>query len=133
MEKGVTDLQIARFDVPSGELPEQMAHSDGRGLRLLKLGPFGADLIRFAAGRGVREHTHPGDHILIVTGGTGWVDYDGVPYRLEPGVCYLVPGSVPHAIRAETELTLISVASDHRDVASEERLTIVQRASANPV
>lgn len=118
-------IQIARFDVP-GELPEQMAHSDGRGLRLAKLGRFGADLIRFAPGKGVGTHTHPGDHVLIVTGGTGWVDYDGVPYRLEPGVCYLVPGSVPHAIRAESELSLISIANDHRDVASEARLEVVR-------
>lgn len=114
-------IAIARWDVP-GDLPMQMAASDGRGLALVKRGAFGADLIRFAPGTGVAEHTHPGDHVLIVVSGTGWVDYDGVPHRLEQGAIYLVPGAVRHAIRAESELSLVSVANDHRDVGSPERL-----------
>lgn len=116
-------IAIAKWDV-TGELPAKMAASEGRGLALVKRGAFGADLIRFAPGTGVGEHTHPGDHVLIVTAGTGWVDYDGEPYRLEPGTIYLVPGAVRHAIRAETELSIVSVANDHRDVDSPERLSV---------
>lgn len=118
-------IQITRWDV-AGPLPVQMAKSDGRGLPLVRLGRFGADLIEFDAGKGVRDHTHPGNHILIVVSGTGWVDYDGEPHRLEHGVCYMVPGAVRHAIRAETHLVLLSIADDHRDVGSEARLAAVE-------
>lgn len=114
-------LSIARWDV-SGELPVPMASSDARGLELVKRGPFAADLIRFPPGGAVREHTHPGDHILVVVEGRGWLEYDGEPHRLERGHIYLVPGHIRHAILAETELTLVSVADDHRDVGSPERL-----------
>ena len=114
-------IQIQRWDV-DGPLPVQMAKSDGRALALVKAGDFAADLIEFDAGRGVRDHVHAGNHILIVVSGLGWVDYDGEPHRLEPGVCYLVPGSTRHAIRADTHLRLLSIADDHRDAGSEDRL-----------
>lgn len=114
-------IQIKRWDTDERP-PVQMARSDGRGLSLVKVGAFAADLIEFDAGKGVADHTHPGNHILIVVSGTGWVDYDGEPYRLEQGVCYMVPGSTRHAIRAETHLRLLSVSDDHRDVGSEARL-----------
>lgn len=103
-----------------------MAHSDALGARLLKSGQFGADLIRFPPGGRVGMHTHPGQHILIVTGGTGWVTVYDERHRLEAGICYLIPGNAPHAIDADTELSIISVADDHRDVSSEERLDVVE-------
>lgn len=118
-------MQIGRFDLGPGPLPRPMVSSDATGLALAKVGGFGADLIRFPAGGEVRPHTHPGDHILVVVSGSGWVDYDGVPHALEAGVLYLVPGSVPHGIRAETELTLLSIANDHRPVDAESRLEMV--------
>lgn len=119
-------LQIARFVQPPGKLPVQMAKSDGTALRLLKRGPFGADLIRFAPGQGVATHTHPGDHVLVVVSGSGWLTYNGQRVEISEGTVYLVPGSVPHAIDAgESELTLISVANDHRDAGSEDRLEVL--------
>jgi quercetin dioxygenase-like cupin family protein len=101
-----------------------MTHSDATALRLLKHGPFGADLIRFPPGGRVPDHTHPGAHLLFVLGGLGWVDYEGEAARLEPGVCYLIPAGVRHGIRAESELTLLAVADDHRDAGSEDRLNV---------
>lgn len=117
-------IQVARMHAPAGRLPVQMAKSQGTALPLLKSGDFGADLIRFAPGEGVAEHTHPGDHILVCISGEGWVDYDGEPTRLEPGVCYYVPGAVRHAIRSESELTLLSVANAHIDAGSPQRLDL---------
>lgn len=109
----------------AGELPVKMAMSDATGERLVKDGPFGADLIRFPPGGRVNDHTHPGAHILYVTSGHGYVDYNGVPHELRPGTIYLIPSGERHGIRAVTELTILSVASDHRDVGDTERLTLV--------
>lgn len=116
-------VQAGRFDLPSGPLPESMFSSDARGLPLLKRGDFAADLIRFPPGGCVPTHTHPGSHILLCVGGLGWV-IAGERLRLNPGVCYLVPGETPHAIEAETELTLVSVSDQHVPVGSERRLDL---------
>lgn len=115
-------MQIARFDAIPGPLDEPMALSDATGRRLLKHGDYGADLIRFPAGGRVGRHRHPGCHMLFVTLGLGWLDCGDESIRLEKGLCYCVPEGAWHAIRAETDLTLISIAFDHRDVASPERL-----------
>ncbi len=128
------ELQIARWAgvdndgnimVLGGAQAFQMQNSDGTGTPLVKLGEFGADVIRFEAGKGVQNHTHEGDHILIVIKGHGVVEYDGVEHGLESGVVYLIPGSVDHAIRAHTELLIIAVGNDHFPVDSVERMTPV--------
>jgi quercetin dioxygenase-like cupin family protein len=128
-------IQISRFAdlkgdslfVKPGALPTQMHMSDGTGLPLIKDGGFGADLIRFDAGKGVRNHTHEGAHILFVLKGNGFVEYNGVDHTLEPGVCYFVPSFVEHAIKATTELVLIAVGNDHRSVGSKDRLEVVEK------
>lgn len=122
----MSGLQINTFLEPPGDLPEPMAHSDARGKRLLAHGRFGADLIRFPAGGRVGEHTHPGGHMLFVVSGEGWVVCRGERARLAPGLCYFVPGLAPHAIEAASELTLLAVADDHRDVSSQERLDVAR-------
>lgn len=119
------NLQISTFDHPPGPLQIQMAHSDGTAQPLVKLDRFGADLIRFAPGKGVQSHTHAGDHILAVVSGWGWLTFDGRRYPLISGTIYLVPGSVPHAIDATTELSIIAVGNDHRDAGAEDRLEVV--------
>ena len=107
-------LQLARFDTP-GPFALPMHRSDATGRPLLKLGDFGADLIHFEAGGRVEMHTHPGDHILFALAGRGVVVYEGTPHDLEPGVCYLIPGSAPHAVyaAADTPLTLAVVGNRH--------------------
>jgi quercetin dioxygenase-like cupin family protein len=125
------EIQIAQFadltesgflTAKEGERPFKMCHSDGTGLPLLKLGKFGADVIRFAANEGVANHTHEGDHMLFVIKGTGFVEYNGTDHALHPGVCYLIPGHVDHAVKATTELVLIAVGNNHFPVDSEQRL-----------
>lgn len=124
-------IQISRWadyeplnglSIPEGKLPIQMCNSDGTGKPLLKEGKFGADIIRFGPGEGVSNHTHVGSHILFAIKGKGFVEYNGVNHALEPGVCYLIPSMVDHAVRATTELVLVVVGNDHRDLASQERL-----------
>lgn len=121
----MSDLQIATFRRPAGPLPHQMVNSDATGLPLLKDGGFAADLIRFPAGGCVRPHVHPGGHMLFVVGGSGELEFGGERVGLQNGVAYYVPGATPHAIYAETELTLISVSDDHRPVDAAERLEMV--------
>lgn len=111
-----------RILVHDGERSIKMCNSDGTGEPLLALNGFGADIIRFAAGEGVMNHTHAGDHILFVVRGTGVVEYDGIEYELYPGLSYLVPGNVDHAIRATKNLVLIAVGSKHQPLDSEERM-----------
>lgn len=114
----------------SGQLPIQMSHSDGTALPLVvdtSLDEnFGADLIRFEAGKGVGLHTHVGAHILLVTKGTGILTYGEEKYNMYPGMVYLIPSNTPHAIDAETELVLIAVGNDHQPADSSSRLDVVE-------
>lgn len=120
---GEFDGQNLTFD--DGEKPFQMRHSFGTGQSLVSHEGFGADLIRFEAGKGVQNHTHPGDHILFTLKGSGYVVYEGEPHKLSPGVCYFVKGSADHAIKAETDLLLIAVGNEHHPVDSDKRMTPV--------
>ncbi len=108
--------------IDDGVLPVQMVNSDGTGSALFSLNGFGADVIRFAAGKGVNNHTHQGDHILFTLKGKGVVEYEGVEHDLYPGVSYLIPGSVNHAIRAHENLVLIAVGNNHYPLDSSLRM-----------
>lgn len=117
----IPPIQIVRWanaennglSVDSGERPIQMAHSDGTGLPLVKLDKFGADVIRFAPGKGIMSHTHMGDSIVFVISGQGTIEYDGKEHTLTPGVCFLIPSMAQHAIRATSELIIIVVGNNH--------------------
>lgn len=113
-----------------GELPIQMRHSDGTALPMLvddaKSNKFGADIIRFAPGKGVGLHKHIGAHILMVTKGTGTLVYEDERHPMFEGMIYLVPSNVPHAIEAATELVLVAVGNDHKPADSEDRLDVVK-------
>ena len=122
----------------SGEQPIKMKHSDGTARPLVvddsAINKFGADIVRFEAGKGVGLHTHVGAHILLVTKGTGILTYgckhglDGPAeeqHEMFPGMIYLIPSNMPHAIKAITELVLVAVGNDHKPADSEERLDVV--------
>lgn len=127
----VPGFQIARWadvseegqlHVEPGARPIQMSHSDGTGLPLVKLEAFGADVIRFAPGKGIMKHTHMGDSIIFVISGTGHVEYDGVQHDLAPGLSCLIPSMVNHAIQAATELVIIVVGNNHMALDSKDVL-----------
>lgn len=109
--------------VDASERSIQMHNSDGTGEPLVLLDKFGADIIRFEAGKGVMNHIHPGAHILFVLKGTGIVEYEGVEHALFPGLCYLIPGNTRHAIRAKDDLVLIAVGNNHQPLSSTDRMT----------
>ncbi|USN87389.1 MAG: cupin domain-containing protein [Candidatus Nomurabacteria bacterium] len=112
-----------------GEQPIQMVKSDATALSLIfdQSGdkPFGASLIRFAAGEKVGLHTHVGSHILVVTYGLGILTYLDTKIDLKAGLIYLIPSNVPHAIDALSELVIIAIGNDFRAEGSKSRLTLV--------
>ncbi|MFN8315832.1 MAG: cupin domain-containing protein [Chitinophagales bacterium] len=107
------------------EKEKKMFLLNGTGTHLVGYKSFGADIIRFESNAKVINHTHKGDHILFVLSGSGFVEYNGVEYPLSPGVSYLIPGNVNHAMRSIDCLVLISVSNDYRPLESEERLQAV--------
>jgi quercetin dioxygenase-like cupin family protein len=111
--------------ISPGPRPISMHNSDGTGQPLVALGEFGADIVRFGPGQGVGSHTHEGDHILFVLSGEGVLTYSGDRYKLYPGLCYLVPGNLSHAIQSESELVLIAVGNRHYPIGSDRRMTPV--------
>lgn len=121
--------EIGQLKSIEGEQPVKMRHSDGTALPLVlddsTPHKFGADIIRFAHGKGVGLHTHLGAHILMVTKGRGLLTYGTDTFDMFEGMIYLVPSNVPHAIKAITELVLVAVGNDHQPADSEKRLDIV--------
>lgn len=112
--------------INSHERSITMCHSDGTGEPLLSHNNFGADIIRFPAGKGVNTHIHDGDHILFVLSGSGILEFGPEEHELYPGLCYLVPGNIEHAIKAKEDLVLIAVGNDHRPLDSNTRLTPIK-------
>lgn len=107
----------------------KMHESDGLGHPLIRIddSEFGADLIKFDPGKGVKAHRHQGDHILVVLHGEGVLILDGDKIKLSPGVIYGVPSASVHAIQADSELSLISIGNKHVDVACKKRLEVVDK------
>lgn len=100
----------------------RMANSTATGEGLLSNGHMGADLIRLEAGTGFIPHTHPGDHLLFVVAGRSTITYDGVIQEVTAGNCYMVPGEVPHAVGAITDVTILAIGSPHKPVESPSRM-----------
>lgn len=122
----------------TGPQPIKMHISQGTAKQLLYTDkgpkPFGLDLIRFAPGEGVANHTHPGAHILLCMGGKGILmvrhisQCDAVTdeyLNITPGVTYLVESNSVHSVYAdkESELLLLVIGSDHRKADAVDRLT----------
>ena len=114
-------MQIKNYLNESEWLP--MVGSDALGTALVKNGGFAADMLHFRPNDKTILHTHPGNHILFVANGAGWLKIGGTKYWLNKGDCYFVPGEIPHQVGAnENHLFLLSVADDHRPVDSPDRL-----------
>mgnify|MGYP003335621286 CR=1 FL=1 len=118
-------LQIKSYLQESNWLP--MFGSQALGLSLVKNDGFAADMLRFNADQKTSLHTHPGNHILFVVEGDGWLVFDDDRHDLTKGTCYFVPGSTPHQVIAGSNgMFLLSIADNHRPVDSPERLEILE-------
>lgn len=96
----------------SWSFPVQMSKSDGTAIPLVYLqeSKFWADLIRFAPWEWVALHTHPGDHILLVTKWEWILTYWKNKHPMTPWMIYVVPGNIPHAIDASKDEEIVLMA-----------------------
>jgi mannose-6-phosphate isomerase-like protein (cupin superfamily) len=108
-----------------GIRPESMLPGPGTGESLVSNGLLGADIIRLGAGERFLPHTHAGDHLLIVIGGTGTITVDGEIRPTRAGEMYMVEGASPHAVGAVTDHVLLAVGSPHVPVSSPDRMSAV--------
>ncbi|MGL4623027.1 MAG: cupin domain-containing protein [Chroococcidiopsis sp.] len=119
-------LQIKNYKSANQCEWKSMVGSQAIGLPLVKQDDFAADMISFRSLQETSLHTHPGDHILYITHGLGWLDYADQEYVLRQGDCYLVLGTIQHRIRASTDgLVLLSVSNKHFSVDSADRLEVI--------
>ena len=119
-------LQIASINNRQSNDYLPMSGSEGLGQPLVSNAGFGADYLLFGVEAKTSLHIHAADHILIIHQNTGWLEFDGQTYYLEPGICYLVPGMVPHRITAGINgLGLYAISNAHKCVDSVNRLEII--------
>src|SRR3979409_106546 len=57
----------------------------------------------FDAGASIHEHFHPQEEVYEVIEGELEVTIDGVSQVARPGLVAIVPGNVPHSVRALTD------------------------------
>lgn len=48
-------------------------------------------------------HSHEAEEVSIVLSGGGWVDIDGTPHDLEPGMVLFAPSNLPHQTHSGPE------------------------------
>lgn len=111
------------LSIRTGPRSVHLAHSPATGEALITNGRLGADLIRLDAGEGFAPHTHSGDHLLVVLGGSGTITYDGRIYATSAGEMYIVAGLVPHAVGAISEHIILAIGAPHKPLDSIDRMT----------
>jgi quercetin dioxygenase-like cupin family protein len=99
----------------------------GVGSVTLEDHPIGADLIEMQPGSAFALHEHPGDHILYVISGTGFVHISGVDRPVKGGDLVFIAAEHPHAVKgppAGTELPLCIIAFGypHKYVGASDRM-----------
>jgi quercetin dioxygenase-like cupin family protein len=57
----------------------------------------------FVRGSSIHEHFHPQEEVYEVTEGELEVTVDGVTQIVRPGLVAIVPGNVPHSVKALTD------------------------------
>jgi len=116
---------VTSLDITHAPRPVAMHGADATGLGLVTNQTIGADIIRLPRGAGFPPHTHPGHHVLVVTGGKGTITYGGRVYPTEAGEIYLVEGQVAHAVGAITDHVILAVGAPHMPVDSHRRMAPV--------
>lgn len=117
---------VQLLQVSLGRRPVQMAHTVATGISTVSNGHLGADIIRLAAGEAFEPHTHPGDHLLIVIGGSGTITYRGLIYPTMAGQIYMIEGMEPHAVGAITDHVILAVGCPHKAVDDPDRMQVVE-------
>lgn len=92
---------------------------------------LGADLIEMASGTAFPPHTHPGDHVLFILSGKGWLTLPGERVALLPGDTVFIPGETPHGINCllvGEPLTFLAVGVPHKHVGAADRMKAAEDA-----
>ena len=95
---------------------------------------FGIDAIQMDQGTAFPLHTHPGDHILYVLTGSGFVFVDGVDHEVRAGDSIFIAGELPHGVRTAgyldgrrnrgEPLVFLAFGHPHMPLSSSERMTV---------
>lgn len=64
-------------------------------------------LFAFDAGEELSEHTTPFDALVQVADGTAEIIIAGTPYTVPAGSSIIMPGGVPHAVKANVRFKML--------------------------
>jgi quercetin dioxygenase-like cupin family protein len=64
-------------------------------------------LFAFDKGEALSEHTAPFDAIIQVVDGKGEVTIGGKPFVLEAGETIIMPGGIPHSVKAVEKFKMV--------------------------
>jgi quercetin dioxygenase-like cupin family protein len=96
---------------------------------------IGADLIEMQTGSTFPLHTHPGEHILYVIRGQGFVHVDGIDHPIHRGDTIFVPAEYPHGVKTKDNcadpLLLLAFGYPHKNIGAQDRMRVVTQVSAN--
>lgn len=93
---------------------------------------LGVDLIEMDPGSRFPLHVHPGDHILYILQGYGGVVINGEEHPVGPGESIFIAAEYPHGVQGPPsdytgeQFRFLAVGVPHMDVASKERMTVVE-------
>ena len=89
----------------------------------------GADLIEMQPGSAFPLHTHPGEHILYVIQGKGYVHVDGIDHSIKEGDTIYVPAEYAHGVKTDERsacpFLLLAFGYPHKHIGAEDRMRIV--------
>jgi quercetin dioxygenase-like cupin family protein len=66
-------------------------------------------LFAFDAGQGLSEHQAPYDAVVQVVDGNGVVTIDGVESIVAAGGIIIMPGNIPHSVRADERFKMLLI------------------------
>jgi quercetin dioxygenase-like cupin family protein len=101
-------------DIPSGQvlnLSEQIQYLEGGFITrtIIDSNNGTCKLAALDEGQGRSEHTVPFSALVYLLDGEAQITISGKPYHLKQGEMIKIPANEPHALKALTELKLMSV------------------------
>lgn len=68
-------------------------------------------ILKYKAGEGAKEHSHPHEQIAICLSGRSRVTLDGETFEVGPGQAVVIPPNVPHSTTILEDSEMISAKS----------------------
>ena len=97
-------------DAPlTGAMADLVAYQDGAVVSrvILKKGTGNVTLFAFDRGQELSEHTTPFDALVPVLDGAAEITVGGTPHTVRAGEMILMPGNVPHALKATERFKMV--------------------------